>query len=94
MVALNSRKVESSLLKKGFVQEPGDHKFFYLYVDGKRTGIRTKTSHCGQEINDYLIRQMSRQVQLDKSDFLDLVNCPLSKEKYVQILKEKKSILL
>lgn len=86
MTTLKSNEVEKSLKKKGFIEEPGDHKFFVLYIDGKRTNIRTKTSHCGQDINDHLINKMKKQVHLEKKDFLDLIKCPLSKEKYKNMM--------
>lgn len=83
-----SRKVEQSLAKKGFKNEPGDHKFFVLYNEGKRT----KVSHNNQEINDYLIGNMSRQLHLNKLQFCDLINCPLSENAYKKILKDKNVI--
>lgn len=92
MSSLKSRKVESSLKKKGFIQQPGDHKYFYYYNNGVLTDVRTKTSHCGQDINDYLINKMAKQVHLNKSDFMDLINCPLSKEEYAEKLREQNII--
>lgn len=39
-------KVESGLKGKGFEQTEGDHHWFtYVTVDGKKTTVRTKTSH-------------------------------------------------
>jgi len=89
MTSLKAYKVELSLKKKGFKQEPGDHKYFYYYYNGEVTDIRTKTSHCGQDIDDYLINKMSKQVSLNKTDFINLINCPLSKEKYAEKLRKK-----
>ncbi len=85
-MVFSSKKVEQSLIKKGFKLEPSDHKYYVFYYNGKRTRIKTKVSHCGQEINDFLIKNMSRQVHLNKSQFCDLINCPLSKEAYKDIL--------
>lgn len=89
MTAINANKVESSLKRKGFIQEPGDHRYFYFYYNGELTDIRTKTSNCKQDINDYLISQMSKQVHLSKKDFVKLVTCTLSKEEYEKKLIEK-----
>lgn len=86
-MVFKSEKVKNSLSKKGFVWEPGDHNFYVLHVDGVRTHIRTKVSHCGRDINDYLIDKMKKQVCLSKNDFLDLINCPLSKEQYIEKMK-------
>ena len=55
MANLDSRKVERALNKKGFTEETGDHNFFRLFLNGKDTGIYTKTSHNGQDIGDMLL---------------------------------------
>jgi hypothetical protein len=85
-------EVESSLLKKGFKPtHPGsDHNWFvYVASDGKKAiGARTKTSHGrGFDLDDFLLGQMARQVSLTKKQFLELVDCPLSREEYEKILK-------
>jgi hypothetical protein len=89
LAILKARKVVSSLEKKGFVQAEGDHTFLILYVNGKKTSIHTKVSHGSSEINDYLINKMSIQVKLERKKFLDLVNCPLSLEHYLEELKSQ-----
>lgn len=91
-MAFNSNKVERSLKKKGFKQEPGDHKYFVFYYNGKRSNIKTKVSHCGQDIGDSLIKCMSKQVHLSKTDFENLINCPLSKEEYTKKMEDEKNI--
>jgi hypothetical protein len=40
-------------------------------------------------LENHLIKQMSVQCHLDKNEFLDLSNCPLSKEDYFDILDKK-----
>lgn len=87
-MTFKSKKVERSLLKKGFHAEPRDHWCYVFYLNGKRTRVKTHTSHCNQEINDYLINKMSKQVHLSKAEFIDLIECPLSAEEYELILLE------
>ena len=89
MATLKARKILSGLEKKGFVQAEGDHTYLILYVNGKKTSIRTKVSHGSNEINDYLINKMSMQVKLERKKFLDLVNCPLSLERYLEELRSQ-----
>ena len=90
MTVFKSRKVVSSLKRKGFVEEPRDHMTYTLCDEnGKLTTIWTKVSHNGQDINKYLIKQMSNQTRLSKEDFEDLINCPLSKEMYYKKLRDK-----
>jgi len=75
--------VEKSLLNKGFQVGGGDHKFFvYHSVAGKKTAVRTKTSHGAREIDDNLLAQIAKQCRLSNKDFGLLVECPLSREAY------------
>lgn len=94
MTVFKDKKVRKSLEKKGFKQEPSSHhNYYYLYdQDGKRTKINTHTSRNEQEIGNFLIGQMSKQLKLSKEDFIDLINCPLSYEEYIAKLKEKNEI--
>lgn len=90
MTVFKSHKVTSSLKKKGFVEEPRDHMTYTLRDEnGQLTSVWTKVSHNGQDIDKYLIKQMSWQTRLSKKEFEDLINCPLTKEKYFQKLKDK-----
>ncbi len=84
--------LENGLLRKGFVPTHGgaDHRYFiYATEDGKKArGARTKTSHGkGFDIGDNLLGEMARQVGLTKKKFLELVDCPLSREEYEAILR-------
>ena len=88
-------QIESALLKKGFKTKEGDHHhFYYQQLDGTITSVRTKTSHSKQykAILDPLLGEMARQCHLSKKEFIDLVDCPLSQEKYEETLVKKKAI--
>ena len=75
--------VEKSLLNKGFRAGTGDHNYFFYYSKaGKKTIVRTKTSHGSREIDDNLLAQMARQCKLSNKDFALLVECPLSRDDY------------
>lgn len=78
-------KVEQSLQAKGFGVKEGDHHYFtYFRPDGRKTSIFTKTSHTPKmrEIPDNLLALMAKQCKLSKRQFLELVNCPMSREAY------------
>lgn len=76
-------EVEKGLLNKGFVAGGGDHNYFFYYSKaGKKTIIRTKTSHGSREIDDNLLSQMAKQCKLSNKDFSLLVECPLSRDDY------------
>jgi hypothetical protein len=88
-MVINSRKTYENLKKKGFYDVPGDHKFLRFFHNGNLI-LSTKVSHgSNHDLDDFLIGQMASQCGLNKKDFLDLVNCPLSEKKYISIIKEK-----
>jgi len=91
---LDRKKFEKNLKKKGFRRDPAkDHIFYHHEYEGKKTGISTHFSHSLSEkdISDDLILLMKRELRLDSTkDVADLCNCPMSKEKYNGILKQKK----
>jgi hypothetical protein len=78
-------KVEQSLQAKGFGVKEGDHRYFtYFRPDGRKTSIFTKTSHTPKmrEIPDNLLAMMAKQCKLSKRQFLELVDCPLTRDAY------------
>lgn len=85
-------KVESGLLSKGFQETQNDHHYFiYFTKDGKKTTAKTKTSHTKKmkDIPDNLLSQMAKQCHLTKTQFLNLVDYPLSQDKYEDILQKQ-----
>jgi len=80
--------VEKSLLNKGFQSGGGDHNYFFYHSKaGKKTIVRTKTSHGAREIDDNLLAQMAKQCRLTNKDFGLLIDCPLSRDAYeVQLI--------
>lgn len=94
MSVLDSKKTYKNLKKKGFIDSTNksdDHKYLELFYE-KKLVCYTKISHGNSDIGNYLIKQMSVQCHLDTREFIDLSNCPLSKEDYFKIL-EKKGLL-
>jgi predicted RNA binding protein YcfA (HicA-like mRNA interferase family) len=91
MAVLDAKKAYKNLKSKGFIDAPDrsdDHKYLELYQDD-RLILYTKISHGEKDLGSFLIRQMSHQCKLSKSEFMDLANCPLSEQAYLQILKDK-----
>ena len=84
------KMAESNLISKGFRRSNKKHRKFHYYYDGKDAGIRTMTSHGGDEIDDYLVSCMRIQLKLDSnSQVRDLLNCPMSGQQYATILEAK-----
>lgn len=48
--------------------------------------VRTKRSHGNKDLPEHLIRQ---QLKLNERQFSDLIDCPLTKEGYIDILTKK-----
>jgi hypothetical protein len=85
------KEVEAALLNKGFKQSNNDHRYFiYFAADGRKTPVKTKTSHTpkAKEIGDDLLAMMARQCHLPRARFLDLIDCPLSRDEYERLLLE------
>lgn len=83
--------VLGSLQRKGFsMKEGGDHfRFVFISQQGKKTSVYTKVSRGTKYkvISDNLLAQMAYQCKLAKTEFLDLIDCPLSKEEYIGKLR-------
>ncbi|MFH1005838.1 MAG: hypothetical protein V1781_10185 [Bacteroidota bacterium] len=88
-MVLDSKKTENNLIRKGFSPKKSDHIRLEFWYNGKLTRIRTKLSHNHQEINDYLIGQMAKQIALTRKQFIALADCTLDKNEYQKILKER-----
>ena len=88
----SGRNIDSALQKKGFqCNTEGDHVHYHLLLDtGEQTTIKTKISHgMTGTINADLISKMARQLRLSKTQFLNLIDCPISEEDYRIILREQ-----
>jgi hypothetical protein len=88
----DTRKIEASLESKGFERSERDHSYFlYRTTSGKKTTAKTKTSHTPKmkSIGDDLLGRMAKQCCLTKSQFLDLVDCPLDRHGYEAILESQ-----
>ncbi len=88
MAVRKKKLVEAGLEAKGFRKVYGDHYYyFYWTLAGKKTHIRTKTSHGnGKELDGNLLGAMARQTYLTSHQFLALVDCPMSQAEYERVL--------
>ena len=88
MSTIRTRVVASALQRKGFVKSQNDHTFFWLIVAGRKTSVRTKVSHGARECGEPLVHQMAKDLRLKKKQFLDFIECPMSKKDYVRYLMD------
>ncbi len=90
---LKVRDVESALKRKGFVESSQrDHKYFFFHINGKKSNIYTKISHGETEIHEKNCSSMAKQIKLSNPDFRKFVECPLTKEQYLDKLIEAKHV--
>jgi len=93
---IEQKNINRNLPKKGFIKEEGKHHiYFHHHYNGKATGVHTYMSHGSghRDIAGNVLSKMKNQLKLDTTnDLVDLVNCPMSKEQYIMILREKKFI--
>lgn len=82
-------EVLRALQRKGFQLENRNHVFCYLWVGGKKTPVYTKVSHGSKECGSALQSCMAHQLHLSNSEFEDLMDCPLSYETYVAMLRRQ-----
>jgi predicted RNA binding protein YcfA (HicA-like mRNA interferase family) len=80
------REVVGGLKAKGFDEVRQGKHIHFVYIDknGQTTTSRTMVSHDagGNDICDGLLRRMAGQVGLKPKDFLDLVDCPMSRDEF------------
>lgn len=87
------KDIEAGLKNKGFRKKDGDHHYFIYYSsDDKKSLAKTKTSHAMKSISNDLLSKMSQQCFLSKAEFLNLVDCPLTREEYETILRRKEKL--
>lgn len=83
MTILKSDVVVRSLTKKGFERGTGKHIKYQFYYKGMKIPVITHLSHNGQEIDDFLIKQMAEQLHLSKSEFVEMVSCTIGYDELV-----------
>lgn len=89
------RDIEAALTKKGFtLDSSGDHDYYYLTVNGAKTGIYTKLSRGTRyrEIQSPLVAKIAEQIGLSKTEFMNFVNCTLSGAQHRALLVDRNLI--
>ena len=96
MSPLPTRKIEKAFRQKGLTaKEASDHRKWMFLHKGKYTGIFTKVSRGPKYkmIDDSNLGKMSKQLKFPMlRDFKDFVECPITQEMYLDLLKEQNYI--
>ncbi len=86
------REVCSGLLAKGFAEERQRKHIHFVYEDlqGRTTIARTMVSHDAgsNDIGDSLLGKMAKQVGLKKRQFEDLIDCPMTRAQFDEIVSK------
>ena len=89
MPTVRTRNVDRALVGKlAFEKEETHHHVYRLWLDGILVA-RTYISHGERELSRYHVSQMAKQMHLRAAEFLDAVNCPLLREEYERLLRER-----
>lgn len=87
------RDIETALEKKGFQRFDKDHTWFvYFTEDGKKSAVRTKTSHgaSGRSIGQPLLGMMAKQCGLTTGEFLNFVDCSLERSGFHELVGRRR----
>lgn len=92
---LESRKVSSALLKKGFRESSNaHHDKYWLYIGEKRQAIATYLSRGpSHSLSKHLCALMAKQLKLSAKEFAQLVDCTLDGPAYLATLRSQGVIL-
>jgi len=89
VAVLKTREVDRALVNKlGFEKRETHHHVYRLWLEGKLVA-RTYISHGGRELSRYHVSQMAKQCRLSTGEFVDAVRCPLTREDYYRLLRER-----
>jgi molybdopterin-guanine dinucleotide biosynthesis protein A len=95
MAEIHISRFSGALVSKGFCRSEGKHHtMFHLVANEKRTSIRTRLSHGQRKVDDWLQRQIARELHISKRDLLRFIDCEISQQEYVGMMIEKGHILL
>lgn len=64
------------------------HNYGWLIVNGRKI-LRVHYSHGKGDIPSVVVNKIRGQLKLSQKDFVELINCPLTYEDYLNILKQK-----
>ncbi len=87
MATRKAREIKESLTKKGFIAFQRDHTYLFLRVEGRKPRVHTKISHGRGEYGDNLLSFVAKELHISRKQFADLLDCPLSYEDDLSILK-------
>ena len=92
---IEREKIRNALVGKGFKEKSGrTHDNYYLYIAGKKSKIFTHLSHGSgyKDYTDELVNKVYHQIGLVKREFLEFIDCPLTHQKHIALLRQRNLI--
>jgi hypothetical protein len=88
-VSISAEVLDRAWAKVGMsVQDRAVDRWAYLFVGGRRV-IATRRSRGSGKIPGQVPHLIRQQMKLNEAQFRALVDCPLTREGYLQILRDK-----
>jgi hypothetical protein len=95
MAECHASEFSRALVSKGFDRSQGKHHtMFHLTAYGRRTSVRTRLSHGGRRVDDWLPSQIARELHITKRELLRFVKCEIGEQEYLDMMIEGGHILL
>lgn len=90
MNTITGKELAQALERKGFrLKTGGNHDLYYFVYEEKLTGLRIPISRGSKHnYSGSLLGRVLKEMHLDKKQFVDFVKCPMSEEKYIELLQE------
>ncbi len=85
---LKKREAEALFDKLQLVTQTSHHKTATLYYEG-RAIIRTRISHGQGDISPIIVAKMRSQLKVSEQQLRKLIECSMSYEDYIRLLKQK-----
>lgn len=85
---LDAADVRAALVAKGMTADESHHTMFRK-LGPRGQPVITRMSHNSKQIGDGLILLMARQCGLQRAEFVRLVECTLSAEKWDELIDER-----
>ena len=89
------QKTESAFSTKGLKREEGSHHIKWKLFDerDRYTGIKTRTSRSGKDIDDTILSLIRKQLKFDtKEQLLYFIDCCWERDDYFNMLRRKEAI--
>ena len=69
----------------------GDHIYYYLFIgeSDHRVGKASHSARSSETVQDYVIADTARRLKLNKSEFLQLVDCSIDRDDHARLWYER-----